>query len=53
MATVDLHLVNFLEQLRALAADEDRSVTSWLRHVVRQRYEARFGDTKPVRKAAR
>ena len=55
MSTADLHLVNFraspetLEQLRALAADEDRTVTSWLRHVIRQRYGARFGETKPAR----
>jgi hypothetical protein len=55
MSTADLHIVNFratdetVEQLRALAADEDRTVTSWLRHVIRQRYEARFGEAKPAR----
>jgi hypothetical protein len=49
----DLHIINFRgsaethEQLRALAADEDRSIASWLRHVVRQRFEARFGDATP------
>ncbi len=54
-ADLHLHLVNFrandetLEQLRALAADEDRTVTSWLRHVIRQRFEARFGDGSPRR----
>ena len=46
----ELHIINFRatdetrSQLRALAADEDRNVTSWLRHVIRQRFEARFGD---------
>jgi hypothetical protein len=61
MSNPDLHLVNFrlsadaLEQLRALAADEERTVTSWLRHVIKQRFEARFGEAKsaPTRKVAR
>jgi predicted transcriptional regulator len=59
MPATDLHLVNVRlsdearAQLRALADDEERTVTSWIRHVIRQRYEARFGEGAHATKGGR